>query len=163
MNDTRKQAAKTVALVVVMLAVLGLLLQNRTPSVHGQNLTITGPMPGVMFEFDSTGAPLIQYYCTLMNGTTTGGTFSLTGTGPLNVGSPLWTNPAGAWVEEIRVTSAGTAIAQAYTPYPVSLAVSSNTITLTGTVFSPTTLIVLGATAINASTSKSISAKVCSN
>lgn len=132
--------------------------------VNGQSLTITGPMPGVMFDFDSTGAPLSQYYCTLLNGTTTtSGTFSLTGTAPLNAGSALWTSPGSAWVEEMRVTSAGTSIAQAYTPYPVSLSVSSNTITLTGTVYSPTTLIVLGATAVNATTAKSISAKVCSN
>lgn len=164
MNDTRRQAGQTVALIIMMLAIAGLYLQNRDKAVHGQSLTITGPMPGVMFDFDSTGAPLSQYYCTLLTGTTTtSGTFSMTGTGPLNVGSALWTNPAGAWVEEIRVTSAGVALAQAYTPYPVSLAVSSNTITLTGTVFSPTTLIVLGNTGVPATTAKSISAKVCSN
>ena len=133
-------------------------------TVNGQSLTITGPMPGVMFVFDSTGAPLSQYYCTLLTGNTTNsGTFSLTGTGPLNSGSALWTNPGGAWLDDIRVTSAGTAIAQSYTAYPVSLSVSSNTITLTGSVYSPTTLVVLGATAVTATTPKSISAKVCSN
>lgn len=160
----KRQSGKVLMFAIVMLLSVGLFISHLNRSVRGQSLTITGPMPGVMFVFDSTGAPLSQYYCTLLTGTTTtSGTFSLTGTGPLNVGSAIWTNPAGAWVDDIRVTSAGVALAQAYTPYPVSLVISSNAITLTGTVFSPTTLIVLGNTGVPATTAKSISARVCSN
>lgn len=164
MKTIKREARKIVALIAVMLAVSGFWMSTRTTSVHGQNLTMTGPMPGVMFVFDSTGAPMSSFYCTLLTGnTTTGGTFSLIGTGPIVAGSAVWTSPSSAWVDDIRVTSAGTAIAQAYTAYPVSLSVTSNTITATGTVLSPTTLVILGATAINATTAKSISLRVCSN
>lgn len=164
MNSTKREISKVVTLVVAMVALTGLFLESRLNPVHGQSLTITGPMPGVVFLYNSSGAPMNAYSCTLLTGTsTTSGTFSLTGTGPIYNGVQQWTTPASAWVDNVSITSAGTAIGQAYTPYPVSLSVSSNTITATGTVYSPTTLIVLGATAVNATTSKSIVMRVCSN
>lgn len=135
--------------------------------VHGQAVgtaTVTGPMPGVMFMYDSTGAPMTSYSCAFLTGTTSGGTFSLSGTAPNYAGVNMWTTPANAWVEDVRVTSAGTSnINQAYIPFPVTLTASATAVSLSGVVLSPTTLVVLGATAINAGTNKSISAKVCAN
>lgn len=126
--------------------------------------TITGPMPGVMFMFDSTGAPLTGYSCALLKGnSTTSGTFSMTATVPTYQGIVQWTNPGSAWLESISIVSPGTAVASANLPLPVSLSVSSGTITLTGAVKTPTTLVVLGATAVAGTTAQAMTAEVCSN
>lgn len=157
--------AAVVAGIVLALMSIGIYPALYTHKAHaGQNVTITGPMPGVIFMYDSSGNPLVSYSCTILKGnTTTSGTFSLTGTAPTYNGMAQWTTPANAWVDDSNVVSASTAIAGAYTPYPVSITASSSSVTVTGTVFSPTTLIVLGATAVNATTAKPITIRVCSN
>lgn len=164
MNDTKRQAGQTVLLVVMMLAMVGLYLSTRNQAVHGQSQTITGPMPSIAFNFDSSGAPLGPIYCTVLKGNvTTGGTFAFTGTGPLIQGSPAWTNPTGAWLENGGMLSSGTAVANAYTPYPSTFTIVANAISVSGTAKSPTTLVVLGATAVASTTAEPLTIKVCAN
>lgn len=164
MNDTRRQALQTVALIITMLAVAGLYVTNRNDGVHGQATTVTGPMRTVSFNFDSSGAPLAPIYCAVLTGTvSTSGTFSLTGVGPLVNGSAAWTNPGGAWFEMGGMMSAGTAVGSNYIPFITTFTVSSNNITLSGVAKSPTTLIVLGATAVASTVAEPITAKVCAN
>lgn len=169
MNETRQEhIARIIGLLTIgFLLAIGFMSTRNMAPVYGQALTTTGPMPGVMFIFNSSGTPMSQFYCTMLTGTsTTSGTFSVTGTGPLQpgTGAQLWTSPGSAWVDNVAITSAGTSnVNQAYTPYPSTLSVSSNTITVSGTVRSPTTLLVLGATAINSAVAEPVVVRVCSN
>lgn len=168
MNDSKQEnITRIIGLFAVGILLTLAFMSTRNPrAIHGQSLTVTGPMQGVVFMFNSSGAPMSQYYCAVLTGnSTTSGTFSLTGTGPLNpsTGIALWTTPASAWIDNVSVVSPGTAVTQSYTPYGVTLSISSNAITVTGTVKSPTTLVALGATAINSSVAEPMVVKVCSN
>lgn len=150
-------------LATVVIVFLSWCLYHKGHPVRGQ-VTQTGPMPSLSFLFDSTGAALGPVYCTQLKGnSTTSGTFSFTGTGPLINGTAAWTNPGGAWIVNDGIFSAGTAVASAYTPYYSTFTIVSNAITLSGTVKSPTTLVVLGATAVPATVAEPMAFEVCAN
>lgn len=164
MNDTKRESGKVISLVLIAILIAALYVSTRNNPVHGQSQTITGPMPSIAFNFDSTGAPLQPVYCTILKGNvSTGGTFSFTGTGPLVNGSSAWTNPSGAWLENGGMMSSGTAVATSYTAYPSTFTIVSNAITVSGTAKSPTTLIVLGATAVASTVAEPLTLKVCAN